>query len=319
MPTHELEFSTFPHGHYVDLMPFQYGRESCEPGHAFGPARRSHYLFHYIISGRGLLMTTDENGGKSDHRLSEGEGFLIFPNQVNTYVADLDDPWEYIWVEFDGIHVADELEMVGLTPSSPVYRSLSSERRARMVEEMRYLVSNRDASALHLVGHTYLFLDYLLRSVDHEPEQASSKIHGFYIREAIDFIKGNYQSDINVEEIAKRAGLNRSYFGKVFKGGTRRGLSQPAALLACVQERLRRLAARLAPSERVRVSGGPSRAVSRKVRLWHGVWRAFSKVRLWHERTSISSQNEAVAHISEKNVPQLRLWERAYGCTAGSR
>ena len=82
-------------------------------------------------------MSTDENDVKSDHRLSEGEGFLIFPNQVNTYVADLDDPWEYIWVEFDGIHVADELEQAGMTPSSPVYRSLSSDRRARMVEEMR--------------------------------------------------------------------------------------------------------------------------------------------------------------------------------------
>ena len=67
MPAHELEFSTFPHGHYVDLMPYQYGREACEPGHAFGPARRSHFLFHYIISGRGLLMSTDENGVKSDH------------------------------------------------------------------------------------------------------------------------------------------------------------------------------------------------------------------------------------------------------------
>ena len=220
MPAHELEFSTFPHGHYVDLMPYQYGREACEPGHAFGPARRSHFLFHYIISGRGLLMSTDENGVKSDHRLSEGEGFLIFPNQVNTYVADLDDPWEYIWVEFDGIHVADELERVGMTPSSPVYRSLSSDRRARMVEEMRYLVAHSDASALHLIGHTYLFLDYLLSSVDRPSELPASKIQGFYIREAIDFIKESYQTDITVEDIAKRTGLNRSYFGKVFKAAT---------------------------------------------------------------------------------------------------
>ena len=220
MPAHELEFSTFPHGHYVDLMPYQYGREACEPGHAFGPARRSHFLFHYIISGRGLLMSTDENGVKSDHRLSEGEGFLIFPNQVNTYVADLDDPWEYIWVEFDGIHVADELEQVGMTPSSPVYRSLSSDRRARMVEEMRYLVAHSDASALHLIGHTYLFLDYLLSSVDRPSELPTSKIQGFYIREAIDFIKESYQADITVEDIAKRTGLNRSYFGKVFKAAT---------------------------------------------------------------------------------------------------
>ena len=220
MPAHELEFSTFPHAHYVDLMPYQYGREQCEPGHAFGPARRSHYLFHYIISGRGLLMSTDANGVKADHRLGEGEGFLIFPEQVNTYVADLDDPWEYVWVEFDGIHVKDDLEAAGLTPSSPVYRSLSSELRARMVDEMRYLVGNREASPLHLIGHTYLFLDYLLRSVDHPAEQAPSKIQGFYIRQAIDFVKEHYQEDITVEDIAKRTGLNRSYFGKVFKAAT---------------------------------------------------------------------------------------------------
>ena len=220
MPAHELEFSTFTHGHYVDLMPYQYGREACEPGHAFGPARRSHFLFHYIISGRGLLMTTDERGSKTDYRLSGGEGFLIFPGQVNTYVADLDDPWEYIWVEFDGIRVRDDLEGAGLTPSSPVYRSQSSELRAHMVEEMRYLVSNRSASALHLIGHTYLFLDYLLRSVAHPDEQPTSRLQSFYISEAIDFVKEHYQSDITVEDIAKRTGLNRSYFGKVFKAAT---------------------------------------------------------------------------------------------------
>ena len=147
-------------------------------------------------------MSTNDNGAKADHRLGEGEGFLIFPDQVNTYVADLDDPWEYVWVEFDGIHVKDDLEAAGLTPSSPVYRSRSSELRGHMVEEMRYLVSNRDASPLHLIGHTYLFLDYLLRSVDHPAEQAAGKLQGFYIREAIDFIKEHYQDDITVEDIA---------------------------------------------------------------------------------------------------------------------
>lgn len=217
MPAHELEFSTFPRGHYVDLMPYQYGREQCEPGHAFGPARRSHYLFHYVISGRGTLMSTDENGSSRDYRLSGGEGFLIFPGQVNTYIADLDDPWQYIWVEFDGIRVKDDLELVGLTMSSPIYRTQSSELCEQMVREMRYLVTNRDASPLHLIGHTYLFLDYLLRSVDQPQELVTSKLQGFYIREALDFVRENYPSDITVEDIARHAGLNRSYFGKVFK------------------------------------------------------------------------------------------------------
>ncbi|OUP39826.1 AraC family transcriptional regulator [Olsenella sp. An188] len=220
VPAHELEFSTFPHAHYVDLMPYQYGREQCEPGHAFGPARRSHYLFHYIISGRGLLMTTDGSGAKTDHRLGEGEGFLIFPSQVNTYVADLDEPWEYIWVEFDGIRVKDDLERAGLTPSSPIYRSQSSELRGRMVDEMRYLISNRDASPLHLIGHTYLLFDYLLRSAANPVEPQANRLQAFYINEALAYIREHYQGDVSVEDIAHHAGLNRSYFGKVFKAAT---------------------------------------------------------------------------------------------------
>ena len=218
MPEHELEFSTFPSGHYVDLMPYQYGREACQPGHAFGPARRSHYLFHYVISGRGRLMATDENDVRNDYALTAGEGFLIFPEQVTTYIADMSDPWEYVWVEFDGIHVKESLELTGLLPSSPIYRSRSSELRDAMEAEMRYLVTHRDASPLHLIGHTYLFLDYLLRSVEHVEDQPANRLQDFYIREAITFIKENYARDISVEDIARRTGLNRSYFGKVFKG-----------------------------------------------------------------------------------------------------
>lgn len=217
MTSSDLEFSTFPRARYVDLMPYQYGHEQCEPGHAFGPARRSHFLFHYILSGCGLFMTSDENGTRKDYRLSAGMGFLIFPGQVNTYVADLDDPWEYIWIEFDGILAKDELENAGLRMSSPVYQSRSSELRDKMVEEMRYLVSNRDASPMHLIAHTYLFFDYLLRSVDQPGELPTNRVRDFYIREALDFVKQNYQADITVEDIAQRTGLNRSYFGKVFK------------------------------------------------------------------------------------------------------
>ena len=217
MPSHDLEFSTFPSGHFVDLMPYQYGREACEPGHAFGPARRTHYLFHYVISGHGTLMSTDESGLRTDFDLAGDEGFLIFPEQVTTYVADMKDPWEYVWVEFDGIQVKESLELAGLSPSRPIYRSRSTELRDGMEAEIRYLVTLRDASPHHLIGHTYLFLDYLLRSIEHLPAQAANRLQDFYIREAITFIKENYACDISIEDIARRTGLNRSYFGKVFK------------------------------------------------------------------------------------------------------
>jgi len=37
------------------------------------------------------------------------------------------------------------------------------------------------------------------------------------MKEALAFIDGNYQRNISIEEIADASGLNRSYFGRIFK------------------------------------------------------------------------------------------------------
>ena len=201
-------------------MPYQYGREVCTPGHAFGPFRRSHYLFHYIISGCGTLVASDQTGRQTTYHLGAGEGFLIFPGQTNTYYADMDDPWEYIWVEFDGIRVKESLSLAGLSESSPIYRSDKDELRESMEQEMRFLVDHQDAAAFQLIGHTYLFLDCLLRSIVNQHSASTNKLQDIYVREAMSYIEQNYQNGITVEDIARQTGLNRSYFGKIFKAAT---------------------------------------------------------------------------------------------------
>ena len=47
--------------------------------------------------------------------------------------------------------------------------------------------------------------------------RGGGKLRDFYIHEAIVFIEQNFQNDISVEDIADNCGLNRSYFGKIFK------------------------------------------------------------------------------------------------------
>ena len=56
-------FSIFPNDSFLDLRPYQYGWEQCAPLHSFGPFVRNHYLFHYVISGRGVLHSNDAAGG----------------------------------------------------------------------------------------------------------------------------------------------------------------------------------------------------------------------------------------------------------------
>lgn len=217
MRPHEIELSTFEGGVFTDLMPYQYGREVCTPGHAFGPARRSHYLFHFILEGKGSLTAADEMGNATVHELHAGEGFLIFPGQITTYVADLDDPWEYIWIEFDGAHVKSNLDRLGFSPASPVYQAQDEDRCKQMVDAMRSLLDHRSASQFYLVACAYLFFDAFLGSARPHRSGASSRLHSFYVDNALAYIEQNYQGDITVEDIARNAGLNRSYFGKVFR------------------------------------------------------------------------------------------------------
>ena len=210
-------FHIFPSENFIDLGMYQYGYEQCDPGHSFGPATRNHYLFHYVLSGTGTLMADNAKGETQTYSIKSGQGFLIFPGQITTYYADLRLPWEYVWIEFDGLRVKEALDLTELSMNSPVYRSHSKDLREQLVNEMMYIVHHAKESPFHLIGHLYLFFDYLMQSSKSTKLVHSSKMSDFYIKEAIHFIEQNFQNHITVEEIASVCGINRSYFGKIFR------------------------------------------------------------------------------------------------------
>lgn len=210
-------FNIFPSENFIDLGMYQYGYEQCEPGHSFGPAARNHYLFHYIISGTGTLMADNAQRETLTYSVKSGQGFLIFPGQITTYYADQNLPWEYVWIEFDGLRVKEALTLTDLSVNSPVYHAHSKDLRAQLLNEMLYIVHHAKESPFHLIGHLYLFLDYLTQSCKSTKLIQSSKMSDYYIKEAINYIEQNFQNDITIEDIAAVCGINRSYFGKIFR------------------------------------------------------------------------------------------------------
>ena len=212
-----LLFSIFPNENFVDLGLYQYGWEQCDPLHSYGPYARNHYLFHYVISGTGTLLSNDSSGNTRTFQIKSGQGFMIFPKQINTYFADETHPWEYAWVEFDGLRVKEALELAGLTMDSPIYRSNAKDLSLELKNEMLYIAQHSGQSPFHLIGHLYLFLDYLTRSSSSRKMLQGGKIRDFYIREAMSFIEQHFQNDITIEDIAAFCNLNRSYFGKIFR------------------------------------------------------------------------------------------------------
>ena len=210
-------FNIFPNENFIDLCMYQFGYEQCDPGHSFGPATRNHYLFHYILSGTGTLMANNSKGETRTYSVKSGQGFMIFPGQINTYIADEQLPWKYMWIEFDGLRVKEALSVIDLCKDAPVYHSHSKELREKLADEMLYIVNHPQESSFHLIGHLYLFLDYLLQSAKSTKLVSSGRMRDYYIKEAINYIEQNFQNNISIEDIAAVCGINRSYFGKIFR------------------------------------------------------------------------------------------------------
>lgn len=211
----EFIFSVFPSENFIDLGLYQFGWEHCDPSHSFGPAARNHYLFHYVISGTGTFIAENEKKESVTYPIKSGQGFLIFPNQICTYIADQNIPWEYVWIEFDGLRVKETISLAGFSLGHPVYKARYKDIAETMKSEMLYIVNHKEESPFHLIGHLYLFMDSFLRSTTTVNSRGSS-LRDFYIKEALSFIEQNFQNEISVEDIAASCGLNRSYFGKIF-------------------------------------------------------------------------------------------------------
>ncbi|MCD8380253.1 MAG: AraC family transcriptional regulator [Lachnospiraceae bacterium] len=215
-----LIFSVFPSENFVDLGLYQFGREQCDPSHSFGPAARNHYLFHYCLSGTGTLYADNSRGETITYQVRSGQGFMIFPGQITTYIADRNLPWEYTWLEFDGLRAKECVELAGLSPDNPVFKARSKDTAEAMKNEMLYIVEHREESPFHLIGHLYLFIDFFMRASGSMRFGQGSTLRDFYVKEALTYIEQNFQNAITVEEIAAVCGLNRSYFGKIFHEAT---------------------------------------------------------------------------------------------------
>ena len=103
-----------PQNHH-DIEIIQCGTHECAPGNTYGPAVRDIYLIHYIVTGKGYF-----NDSTTIHPLSTGDMFLITPDNVTVYYADMIEPYTYIWVGFTGERADALVKSAGLSLENPV-------------------------------------------------------------------------------------------------------------------------------------------------------------------------------------------------------
>lgn len=192
-----------------------FGRSETRPGHQYGPAVRSFYLIHYILEGEG---TFSANG--STYHLKKGQGFLIEPDYMTVYTADMEHPWTYAWVGFSGSRARELLRSVGLQQASPVFTCRPGQGLEPYIADM---MEHNYATASDAYRREAMLM--LIFSTLAQASRPAMPDHteNAYVEQAVQYIRNHYHEPLRVEEIARYVGVNRSYLSILFKKYT--GLS----------------------------------------------------------------------------------------------
>ncbi|MFI3324767.1 MAG: AraC family transcriptional regulator [Clostridia bacterium] len=180
------------------------GSEICEKAHSFGPAVRTHYLLHFVVNGKGVYHVNDKH-----YMINSGEGFLIKPGELTTYTADFSEPWEYMWVAFDGYEVREILNKCNIN------YTMKAEDKISFTNEFQRLLDIFDDPNFNNYNHRAVFYNMISQLVKQE-----KNLHGsydkIYFSKASDYIHNNFMYGISVNDVAKFVGIDRTYLYKVF-------------------------------------------------------------------------------------------------------
>ena len=175
---------------YEGINPVQFGFESCERSHGYGPATRMFWLFHFVVSGKGIFQINDKR-----YVLSSGMMFVIPPFTETYYEADSEDPWEYIWVGFTG------------TPPLQLNDYYDIPRALRIFQHMK---SSRDLNS----GKTEFILARLWELFSLLMGENQTKEDP--VETALNLIHSHYMTPLTVQQMAEMVHLERTYFSKIF-------------------------------------------------------------------------------------------------------
>ena len=186
------------------------GRQQCSPAHSWGPGVRNHYLIHHVITGKGTYIAQNQR-----HELAAGDTFLIYPDTSIHYFADGQDPWEYIWVGFDGIDAKHYVDQMDFTPQRPVLRGLHADEVRRLLED---IYSDYGAGAWRnaaITGRLYLLMAFLVEHASRVPSTRSSGSD--CAKDAANYIMTHFEEPITVEGLADFASVSHSSLYRSFK------------------------------------------------------------------------------------------------------
>lgn len=214
----------------TDLNLYYCGKRIRTKNHSYGPQIRDHFLLVYIKEGNAILTVRSKH-----YTLSKGQLLCMFPGEKIYYTATEESVMSSLWVGVYGSHVDFYLKNLGIKREYPIYNCPKPEETENAIEKIIELADlNNIYGKMSIIARLYDFFASLYNTTaeqfsnivpawdiqntdNHEIEYRSENL---YIREAENYIRFHYDSNISIQFIAKTLNLSCEYFSRLFKAET---------------------------------------------------------------------------------------------------
>ena len=180
---------------FTEINPLFVGRQICNSNHNFGPRICPYTIIHYILEGNG---TVEQNG--ITRKVKKGQMFIIPADTLAKYTADKFEPWDYIWIAYDGLLsnklAIDDNTVLDVNPS--------------LFHELLSRCLNGYCDTFYVTSILYNLHSLFFNKTD-DSEYRN------YPAQVKSIIQLKYMQSITVEEIAKTLNIDKRYMSRIFK------------------------------------------------------------------------------------------------------
>ena len=192
------------------LAVIQCGKTVCQAGHSPGHRVYHSYSATFILRGKGTYLV----GGKQ-YELKAGNGFIIPPGMSVNYIADRQDPWEYIYAIFRGSDAETLVWNAGLDARHLTFSFSADEEMLVLLNQMHTASRENKARGYDVIGS---FLLIMSRLIQKQTQKSSEPLRPEnYIAKAIAYVEDYYPYGVSVRDMAAYVGIDRTHLYRLFK------------------------------------------------------------------------------------------------------
>ena len=168
------------------------------------------YLIIFVLSGKGYL----DYKGKS-YTLYKDQGFLIDCMQYQFYKADSEDPWEIVWVHFNGGTSYGYYEQFSKN-SSPICNFENNTQVPSIIKQL--ILTHQEKNIRTEPLSSKLLVDLLTEFLfTINAPDSSETLLPEYIKKIMKDLDKNLMERITLDMLAEKYSLNKFHLEKEFK------------------------------------------------------------------------------------------------------